>query len=481
MKNDNRPDYDSDRILVSTKAKIAFGMGGSAENAVLIAFNTFNFLFYNGVLGLSGTLCGLAISIALVINAVADPIVGMISDRFHSRLGRRHPFIYLSAIPFGLFFFLIYSPPEGIHGYALFAWFVIFSTLLNISKAFYQIPHLALGAELSKGYHQRSAITSYKMLLSVLGAAITYFFAWTYFNNEGGVDSAETGSFQLIGLTVGIFATAAMLSTAHFTRQYIPRLGAAPPRTRLSLKTIYILVRNCLRNRNLVYLVAGMALFNLTMGIRDSIHSYMNLYYWVLDEGQIRFFGAAVIPGALLAFIIAPLSHRRFAKHSVAMFSIFFAILAAALPVLLRMTDLMPENENPALFSIILIAILTWYTCYFVYIISMMSALADVADENEIHTDLRQEGMIFSIRTFFGKLSTGLGSLVAGVYIDLIGFPAGQRSSEIEPEVVYKLGILDGAIAIIPALLTLYFLSRYDINHERHREINSVLALKKGR
>src|SRR5262245_16931633 len=61
------------------RTKIAFGVGAAAEAGASIAFNTFNFLFYNQVMGLSGTLCGLAVTLALALDAIADPIVGSLS------------------------------------------------------------------------------------------------------------------------------------------------------------------------------------------------------------------------------------------------------------------------------------------------------------------------------------------------------------------------------------------------------------------
>ncbi len=72
---------------VSLGMKASFAMGASAETVMNVAFNAFNFFFYNQVVGLSGTLCGLAVTIALVFDALSDPLVGSLSDRWHSRLG----------------------------------------------------------------------------------------------------------------------------------------------------------------------------------------------------------------------------------------------------------------------------------------------------------------------------------------------------------------------------------------------------------
>ena len=65
------------------------------------------------VLGLSGTLCGVALAVALVFDAITDPLAGTLSDRLDSRWGRRHPFMYASAVPLGLFFALLFTPPAS--------------------------------------------------------------------------------------------------------------------------------------------------------------------------------------------------------------------------------------------------------------------------------------------------------------------------------------------------------------------------------
>ncbi len=82
-----------DSRTLSIRTKFFYGSGAAAEAGIHIIFNTFNFLFYNNVLGLSGTMTGLAVTIAVVFDAVSDPVIGSISDRWRSKLGRRHPFL----------------------------------------------------------------------------------------------------------------------------------------------------------------------------------------------------------------------------------------------------------------------------------------------------------------------------------------------------------------------------------------------------
>ena len=79
--------------------KLAYGVGQAAEGLKNGAFGIFVLFYYNQVLGLSGTLAGLAIGVALVFDSVSDPLAGSVSDHWRSKLGRRHPFLYAAIIP----------------------------------------------------------------------------------------------------------------------------------------------------------------------------------------------------------------------------------------------------------------------------------------------------------------------------------------------------------------------------------------------
>ena len=83
-------------------SKLSFGIGQIAEGVKTCAFGTYLLFYYNQILGLSGDLAGLAIFIALVFDAVTDPIAGSVSDRWRSPMGRRHPFMYASALPLAI-------------------------------------------------------------------------------------------------------------------------------------------------------------------------------------------------------------------------------------------------------------------------------------------------------------------------------------------------------------------------------------------
>jgi glycoside/pentoside/hexuronide:cation symporter, GPH family len=115
-----------------------------------------------------------------------------------------------------------------------------------------------------------------------------------------------------------------------------------------------------------------------------------------------------------------------------------------------------------------------------VFTISVLSALADVADEHELHTGRRQEGIFYAARTFFAKLTSALGHVLAGIAIDVIDFPTGAKAGEVGDAILLKLGLIDGPIAAVPSAIALYFFVRYRIDKRRHTEIQTELATRRA-
>ena len=108
-----------------------------------------------------------------------------------------------------------------------------------------------------------------------------------------------------------------------------------------------------------------------------------------------------------------------------------------------------------------------------------MSALADVADENELKSGMRQEGIYYSARAFFGKASNAFGHTVAGLALKYIGFPEKAIPGELSSDMIFNLGIIDGPFAMIWGFIAVIFYYRYGINRKYHAQIQKKLKLKR--
>ena len=126
---------DSRRRKLPLRTKLAFS-SGSLQEATVSAAGITTMIFYNQVLGLSPGLCGIAFMIASIVDGISDPLVGAISDRFNSRWGRRHPFMFVSAFPLGISFYFLYQPIGGLGETGLFAWLIACLVLMRLAYTF---------------------------------------------------------------------------------------------------------------------------------------------------------------------------------------------------------------------------------------------------------------------------------------------------------------------------------------------------------
>ena len=457
------------------RTRAAYGIGATAESSITMAFNSFNFLFYNNVLELSGTLCGLAVTIALVFDAISDPLVGSISDRWRSRLGRRHPFLYAAPIPMALFFFAIYSPPASLSDFSLFAWFTVMTIALRTAQTLYQVPHLALGAEMTADYRERSVLMGYNTVFGLVGTFGVFFLGWSYFGVlEGG--TANRAGYVTIAAVIAVFSVVVVYASAFLTRDQIPKLSVPPEGLpAFNGRQLMTEVRSCLENENYRTLVLGIFFLSATLGLHETLGSHINIFFWELPPSQIRYMVIGAPIGLTLASLVTPRAHLRFSKRNALIAGILGMSTAVGIPIFLRLIGLFPENGSEWLFPLLCLFKGVSYCMSAVMVISISSTLADVTDEHELMTGRRQEGVFFAARAFFGKLTTGLGHLLAGVAMDLIAFPTGAKPGEIEPEVVFQFGIVAGPLTLLPGLISIAFYARYKIDKARHDDIRSAL------
>jgi hypothetical protein len=156
------------RLPVGTK--LLYGVGSVAYGVKDGAFKSFLLIYYNQVVGLPAGLVASAILLALVADSLLDPLIGQLSDGLRSRWGRRHPFMYASALPTAGSFLLLFMPPADWSQGALFGYIVVTSILVRTFIALYEIPSSALGPELSADYDERTAIMAYRYMFAIVRA-----------------------------------------------------------------------------------------------------------------------------------------------------------------------------------------------------------------------------------------------------------------------------------------------------------------------
>lgn len=469
--------------LVPFSSKFAFGVGQFAEGLKNTGFGLFILFYYNQVLGLSGTLAGAALFIALMFDAVTDPLAGSLSDNWKSKFGRRHPFMYASAIPLAIAFLGLFSPPEGMSEFQLFLWLTVFAVLTRGAMTLYHVPHLALGAEMTENFQERTKIVAFRQFFGTFGGATASIIGLGYFFSDAHGGRLAIENYTPYALTLSVLMVITIWYSAVGTQKEIPHLLQPKPKPK---KNVAVQLKDemfeAFQNESFRWLFFGVLIVFIMAGVMGALDLYMLQYFWELTGIQMLYLQIAQVVGLMIGTFFTAFLHRYFSKRFGVVLGTSAWAVFQLLPVVLRLLGWFPENGD-----LVLVYLLT--SMKFVQglllqqaFISFGSMMADVADEHEYNFGARQEGIFFGAIAFSGKATSGFGNFIGGIGLDVISWPRGadiETAADIPPDTLVNLGLLYGPFVAMFAVVSVWCYSHYKLTKERHTEILEALHARR--
>jgi GPH family glycoside/pentoside/hexuronide:cation symporter len=442
---------------------LAYGFGAVAYGVKDFCFSTFLLLFYNQVLGLPSAQVGFAIMCALLLDAFIDPAIGFLSDRTRGRWGRRHPWMYASAAPIALGWLLLWNPPAWSQG-AMLAWVFATAVLVRTAVSAYEVPSQALSPELSADYDERTRIMAYRYLFGWAGGMAMLMASYGWFLADGLLERRGYVGFALAG-AIAMFV--AILVSALGTHREIGRLPR-PEIERQSLGANFHELRESVRNRAFLILMAAGVCYYSAQGISYALSNYLYAHVWGFRGADFQWLGLILLLGVIGAFLIAPRVAKRTGKPLAAMGFMMAAATLLTLPYWLRLAGLFPEPGSPVLVPLLLSIFTVNATCAVSSTILGASMMADVVEHSEVETGRRSEGVFFAGAFFVQKCTSGLGIFVAGSILALAGFPEAARPGSVPVETVDRLTILFATLYLSLGFAAAFFYRRFPFGKDEH-------------
>jgi GPH family glycoside/pentoside/hexuronide:cation symporter len=191
---------------ISTWTIALYSLPGAGVSFVYALFLVMYLKFATDTLLISPFAVGGIFLVAKLWNALADPLIGTWSDRTRSRLGRRKIWLLGAALPLGLFTWMAWSPPEALHDAAEIAWVCVAVLGFYAAYTAFEVPHAALGAELTHDPAARNRLFGTKYFVRSLGLVAALVFGSRVIR-----ESASAGRDAVDALALGAAVVTAAL------------------------------------------------------------------------------------------------------------------------------------------------------------------------------------------------------------------------------------------------------------------------------
>ncbi len=398
-------------------------------NLLWQAFNTVAVFFYVTVLKVPGTTLSIGLIAYGIINAFLNLVAGYLSDRTTTRWGRRIPYVLMGSLPFGLAFYLLFSPPH-LHAAGLIYYFLALTFVFDLFFTVTALNATALYPEMYRKPEQRSYVAALQQMFGIAGLILGVALAKSLGEGLG---------WAGMGLLFGVIGAGSL---------YLSLLGSfEDPRYSQAPLAFGQALRETFRNRRFVTFVIASFLIQLVTTMLTTASSFYTKYVVPMSPLQTSIFmGSIFIVAIPVSFVWAKVSLK--IGNAIAMMA---ATALCLVTVLLFMIDRSPG-------MVIITGVLLGFSISgFLVLLNVL--LADVIDFDALITGKRREGMYLGMNGFIVRIGLSVQYAIMAVYFAVSGYNASlvqQSLSAIE-----GFRILEGALPAVFLLIALICLRAY--------------------
>jgi Na+/melibiose symporter-like transporter len=363
----------------------------------------------------------------------------------------------------------------------LFAWYLVFAIIVRSFLTIFTVPHMALGAELSTDYTERTSIMTYRTLLGYGGGLIIQviaFFILIPIAIERG-DVSE--GYRQIGLVAAAIAFIGMTASIIGTKRNIPYLHhtsvAQQSRSWFHAFTDIFKVLRLQSART--FLLANLVIA-VGIGMILTMVLHINTFFYGFSSEQMGIYILSIFLALAPASWLAMKGTRLLGKPKSIMRFASILTLLGPIPVLGHLYGLTPPSGSYALLLIMCIFVVIQQSFYIAYLTVIGAMVPDIADEIELTTGFRKEGILNSAMMLTAKVTFGLGTFLAGLSIDFAGFDGVTTVEQVTQSMLTRLGWVYSLTITSISLLGLYVFSHYRLDETRYKEIRTSLDEKKA-
>ena len=439
---------------------LAYGMPGVGAGYMYLLLGLYVMKFSTDVLLIAPAVMGIIFSMSRVWDAISDPVVGYLSDRTRSRLGRRRSWMLASLVPVALAFLMVFAPPRSLSGTGLTLWMAVAVIGYYSAMTTLFVPHLSLGAELSANYHERSRLFGYRHAFYTIGSILSLISMYILIGAEAqGPEHVRDVAFNLALIAIVAVGALIVIAVAVLEERvdFVGRTTASPLGA----------FRDVWANVHARLIIVVTFVEHIGSAAIGVLTLYVAQYVVGMPGAAPLLILAYMVPSTITVPLWIPVS-RRIGKRRLWTGALLFSGLAFggmfALPFI--------DSQNVKLVWMFAMAVLAGAAAGAGGTISP-SIQGDVIDYDELMTGERKEGSYFAAWNFVYKGAMGVMLLLTGFVLDLSGFsPNAEQTMTVKLAMVSLYGLVPLVCYSLAALL----LTRFTLNEEEHASIRAALG-----
>ncbi|PKP90777.1 MAG: sugar transporter [Alphaproteobacteria bacterium HGW-Alphaproteobacteria-14] len=459
------------------RLKLIQGFGAVAFGVKDNGFSFFLLIFYNQVLGMDAALVSVALLIALLVDAVVDPILGNLSDRTYTKWGRRLPWLYAAPIPLAFCWVLMWSPPSG--EAPSFAGLLGIAIAVRLLLSACEVPSISLVPEITADYDERTTLFRYRAMGAWIGGLGMMVLAYTVFM-PGAEGLLQPDGYFVFGIFGAVLMAASVIGSALGQHKLVARLPATKPAP-FTIKGAFSEITEAFSERAfLIFAVGGLAAY-VHQGMTFSITNYLNLFVWQLTRAQLILYPLVLFASVVLMFVLIGPLHQRLGKAKSAGLAMIVGTIIGITPFALLLLGMWPQPGSMASTGLFYGFVLIANSLGIISLVSATSMIAEIVEAFEERTNRRAEGSFYSGNWLVQKCATGAGIFASGQIISLSQLATDAAPGGVPQHVINDLVIYYCGAMLLLAVIAAWWLARFPISREDHEARVNRLAERRMR
>ncbi len=441
--------------MKTAERQISFSLAlgwGVGTLGISVMFNTTNFLllrFMTDFLGIAAATGGLILLTSKIYDTVTDPVMGIISDKTRSRWGRRRPYIFVGGIICALSFYALFHAPSLEETSAAVLIMLLFSLLYSTGYTIFNVPYMAMPAEMSNDYHERSYLVQFRVYAIAIGTLLGGFAAPFLVQNLGGGRDGHGAMSVILALVILTTSIVCFFATKNARATEREAVSHLPVREQFGI---------LLQNKPFFLLISVKFFQLFALAVGQAVMAYFVVQILGRDY---EFLGTYVLCSSVMIFASTPfwlwVSRQRG--------KVFVYVAASAIYALIAISWFFASSDNPD-WQFYLRGLIAG-TGSGGMLLMGQAMLPDTIAYDAVRSGMKREGVFAGIYTSAEKLAFAIGAAISGIFLGAMGYVESTSGSVAQPD--SALFAIRLSVSVLPMILTIIsclFLIPYDLDEE---------------